>query len=384
VTSAISSRLLRAGLASLIAVPPAHAAEWSVVESASTAGGADVNPGLQVKDDGTRTSFAVDANAQVTRSTEATELTLLPVLHLVRYPGVEQLDGERASLDVGYSLTRARWSLGLTTAATRESTLTSELGTTGLTDVHAHRDTISVTAAPQWVQSERLSAGADLTYLRTAYPDAGNTDLYGSTYSNASLDASYRLSPTTSVALGVSGGRFDSDRPDGSSDSRQVTASFNTTIFEWISFTASGGPSWVAARHSTDRGLAYTLGIVGSLPRSTLTVSTSSVLSPIGYGVLTRSEGWNLSWAWRFTERTELHATYNSARTRDVLSELGLEFSEARYWHAGAGVRQRLSEQWSVSAELGESSQQQLPAREYAHGHVAYLSINWSARPRVF
>ncbi len=161
-----------------------------------------------------------DANAELARRTETSRLSLVPVLRVARYPGERMLDGEQQKLDASYSLTGERASLGLSASVARESTLTSELGTTGRTEVDANRESGFFAVAPQWLVTERLSAGANLGYQRVAYPGLDNTDLYGSRYATGSLNARYRLSPTMSMAVSGAAGSFDSQRAGAGSDSR--------------------------------------------------------------------------------------------------------------------------------------------------------------------
>jgi len=374
--------MFRAGLASILASPAVHAAQWSIQGSATTTTGADDNPGLRIDDAGTRNSLGLDAKMAMARRTETSELNVAPVVRLLRFPDERQLDSDEESLDAGYVIAHERWSLDLSASGGRQSTLTSELGTTGRTDINAASESASFGLAPQWQLTERLSAGANLGYQRAAYPgiDSSRTDLYGSRYTTGQVSARYALDPAMSLAIATSAGHFDSQRPGGSSDSRDLTAIFDYAIAERLALTLSAGPSVVATRHRTDHGVVYTASLQRTFTLSNLSFSAARSVSPSGYGVLTRRDDLNFSWSGQLTERTSANLGLSGIRSREVLPELGFNLSDVRYLRADAGVQRQIGEQWSLSLGVAGLRQDFYQRKRTANGYQASLAVNWSGR----
>jgi hypothetical protein len=384
VIARVARHVVSAGLAAVFAVPAAHAAEWSLTGNASTSAGADRNPQLSVDDIGTRSSLVFNGGAEVFRRTETTALSLLSTLRVARYPGERLLNGEQAGLDAGYTLTGERGNLTFSGSAARESTQTSELGTTGRTDLDANRDSGTLGLATRLHLTERLSMGGNLSHQHTAYWGLGaNTGLYGSDHDSGSLNVRYSLTPAMSMAVTASASAFDSERAGGSSDSQNLKASFNYAIAERLALALSVGPSRIKTRQRTDHGIVYAASFERSSPRANLAVSASRADSPSGSGVLTRRDDVSLAWSRQVAERTNVNVGLSAIRSSEVLSVPGVEPTDVRYLRLSAGVRRQLGEQWSVGLGATGSRQDFRQLDRKANGYEASFNISWSGRNHV-
>ena len=199
---------------------PVLAADWKSTGDLSLSSRAERNPALRADQSDTLLALSLEGRASLARNTETTSLIVRPSASLLRNPGHSDLDRDQQALQAEYEANGERSSLALSGAAARESTLTTELGTTGRTDVNRIRQSLSLSLSPSWRLTERVQAGASAGYQNSQYPGARAVGLYGSRYSTVSANLQYGITDRLNASLIGSAGRFDSDRFGGSSDNQ--------------------------------------------------------------------------------------------------------------------------------------------------------------------
>jgi len=125
-----------AAVTAMLASTSALAAEWTFSPAAEINAQSQQNPGLSPAEDqqhemsnGGGTSLSLG----VQRRTERTTFSLQPSVHALRFADDNNLDRDEEHVDLGYGWLGEKVSWNAAGNATRDTTLTSELGTTGLT-----------------------------------------------------------------------------------------------------------------------------------------------------------------------------------------------------------------------------------------------------------
>jgi hypothetical protein len=277
---------------------------------------------------------------------------LRPELGVNRYPGDSQFDRDTERLDGGYSVTGEKSSLSVAASGARESTQTSELGTTGRTDLKGYQQRFTLGATPRFTLTERLSAGLGANYLRTTYSDGAKSSLYGSRSSSGTGDFRYRITETTSVSIQASAGWFDSDRAGNGSSNRSVSGQTTYAIGERLMASASIGPSWVESRGRTDQGLVYQASLVRSYTLGSIDLAASRTVSPSGFGVLTQQDSISLGGSRSLSEWTTVDGALSALRTSELLPAASFTFADVRYLRVSASVHRRITDQLGLSLSI--------------------------------
>jgi hypothetical protein len=363
----------------------ASAAEWQVAPSGHVGTSYADNPRL-LAEGGSSSSGAIgEMKASLKRLTDRSELTLRPRFISSRYSDDETLDSDDQFVTAGYRWVgeRSEWNseLGLT----RDTTLTSELGSTGLVQSNRRHEAASLTVSPEVMFTERVSGGVQMFLVDNRYLDADSTGLVDYRYTALSLfstvllsDAGSALTVTAQGGELSTGGFFGSETRDGS---LRLGWSFQP----WLLWTAtlSAGPSMVQADSGSDRGFVFDSEIKRQGDRWSLTANAGRSQSPTGRGVLTRRDEFKLSFNRSITERLSANVAARWVRSEDLLQQqAGAVTYQVDYSRLDIGANWRLSRDWSLSLQLSGNTQNYELATERANGYRASLNIVWNGQPQ--
>ena len=152
-----------------LAPGPATAERWRLEPRVNLETGYDDNIALSVDD--ARSSFLarLDARLNAGRSTENSDLGVYARIGRTSYPTESDLDNTRgeAVLDFGYRLERHRF--GLAAGVDSQSTLYSEVATTGLVQVNRQRNSWTLDGDWSYRPTERSSVDVVVGYLDVSY-----------------------------------------------------------------------------------------------------------------------------------------------------------------------------------------------------------------------
>lgn len=361
------------------------AAEWQVVPAAHVGTSYADNPRLR-SEGGTSTSGAVgELNASLKRLTERSELTLRPRLLSSRYSDDETLDSDNQYITGGYRWMgeRSEWNMEL--GFTRDTTLTSELGTTGLVQSNRRHEAGNFTVSPTVMFTERISVGVQMYLADNRYVDAEQTGLVDYGYTALSLFSTIALTDAGSaLTLTAQGGElstqgfFGSDTRDGS---LRLGWSFRPGLLWTVEFSA--GPSWIDTEQVSDTGYVFDSEIKRRGERWSLTANAGRSQSPTGRGVLTRRDEIKLSFNRALTERLSTNVGARWVRSEDLLPQQGTAATyQVEYARLDLGASWYLSRDWSLSLQLSGNTQGYELAPERATGYRASLSVIWNGQPQ--
>ena len=360
------------------------AAEWQVTPAAFVGSSYADNPRLLAHGGDASAGAAGELSGVFKRLTDRSELSLRPRLYSSRYDDDRSLDSDNKFLIAGYRWLseRSEWSMEL--SLTRDTTLTSELGETGLVQSNRPHEASQFSVSPKIMFTERVSGGLQMAVLDSRYIDAERTGLVDYRYSSYSLFSTYALSEAnSSLTVTAQGGELSVDGPWGAvtrDGSLRLGWSFRPRQL-W-SANLSAGPAVVSAESGSDTGMVFDADIKREAERWSMSAAIGRSQSPTGRGVLTR--------------RDRVSAQLHRMITEDVSTTLGVQWirnedlnpqSRGATYHVDYGRlelagRWRVASEWSVMLQLAANTQDYQSAPERAEGYRALMSIVWNGQPQ--
>ena len=402
-------RVALAAALAAAAAATAHADEWALEPSLSGRGA--YNDNLQLAPSGGEGAFGLSLSAALhgVARTESREAGLELRATANRYPGKARLDTNDYSAQFSGSLASERNAWGLKASAVRDSTLATELATTGVVLTRKQRNLLGVSPSYSRALSETLLLTLEAQTSRVTYePGAGLIDYRTS---GASVSLKKSLSETLALAASASRSRYQADdinRSDttafgGSIDyaagprlklglqaSRQRTGIERrgtvlvcplTGLINDPTCGLFGVPLQTVTLESRTQAWtqAYSAGATWQFDeRSSLELVAGRDLNPTGSGSLVRTDRLGVAFKRGFDER--LSGSFDLSRLHSVfLDGPGvpaeyLRLAPALNWQAGPW--------WSVSAGASYTEQRSGTPTLRARAREAFVSAVY-AWPRL-
>ncbi len=372
-------------------VPPARATEWDITPRASLGLEYVDNPLLAPPSDPNRyTSGTEDLTSElsagVVRHADRLDLTIDPRVYFARYRYNQLLNQNNEYLDIAsaYKAESSTWSAGINAA--RDTTLTSEIGLTGLTNANRRHESLAVTLGPTVQITERLSASAQMLWSANHYDDATHTGLVDYRYSSADGKGSYALSERTTLAIDASVGQSSVSQLDTRTTNYSLDASVTRLLSELWTITASLGPSRVESDAGSENGVVYGVNAQRSGELVNFGAGASRAVIPTGRGTLTKRDQALLSVGDALTEQLTIGLSGQLSQNRDLLTTFGGGTSPytVRYYSVEIDCQWRFAPSWSTSLALQDQRQfvSSSPSpTSIAQGYRANISIVWSGFP---
>lgn len=363
----------------------ASAAEWRVMPTALVGSSYADNPRLRVNDASSASGATGELKASLQRLTERSELTLQPRFIASRYSDDESLDTNDQFVTGGYRWVgeRSEWNMQL--GLTRDTTLTSELGSTGLVDSNRRHEETSFSVAPNVMFTERVSGGLQMYQVENHYVDTETTGLVDYRYTALSVNSQIVLTDAGSaLTVTAQGGRLTTEGYFGS-ETRDGTLRLGWTFQPWLLWTASlsGGPSTVETASAGDTGWVFDSELKRQGDRWSLTANASRNQSPTGRGVLTRRDEAKLTFNRNLTERLSASIAARWISSEDLLPQRGrVTTYQVDYAQLNIAANWRLARDWSLSLQLTGNTQDYELAAERANGYRASFNVIWNGQPQ--
>jgi hypothetical protein len=374
-----------AGLAS----SSAHAAEWTLAPSGMLSTRVQQNPYLSSAEEEEKemsTGLGVRAALDVLRRTERLSVAIKPVLATYRFPDDSGLDRNELNLQTSLNWLGEKVSWLGNAGATRDTTLTSELGSTGLTQGNLRHESYVASFGPAWQVSERMQAHSTFSSQAHRYDGRENSGLENYLYSRVFASVSYVLSDRTSVSVSGAAGKISRDGIGEDSENASVSVQARHAWSTRWSMGAEIGPSWVRAEQGREQGLLYGADLSLAFEKSSLSLSVNRSQAPSGRAVLTELEQANLGFNTQITERLAGSVTAGFTRRRNAVRELDLEFERVRYSRVEVSLSWRATPNWLIGASLGNRVQEVGSAftdDATGRGYEALLTLSWTGDPYV-
>ena len=267
---------------------------------------------------------------------------------------------DRDSTDFSLSAKAARSTrkdnMTLDVSLERDSTTTSELTTSGLTNAQKRR--VKWLVAPSWRHqlTPRWGLTANASYQDVSYRDAEFTGLTDYTYTTLGLDTDYAFDQRIRVLGQVNFSRYKTDRTDITSDTTGVLGGVGYSFSpKWsvrglLGLRRSETTIPTAAGTTTSSGTGYLADILATRQFQTakLTLGLNKSLNPSGNGELLDSQRFSLDWNQNLSERWQWRVLGN--RYLNERSTRATGTNNRVYWAITPSLRYKLDREWSLLA----------------------------------
>jgi hypothetical protein len=364
---------------------PASAASWVAVPAARLGG--DYNDNVQLTSVNAVPTYgaSADLGMPVVLTSEALEIRLVPRLVLARYQRLPAYNRHDQYVTLGLTRTAPATSTALELGWTNDSTLTSELGTTGLTQSNRRHHAMTATATQTWAPAERWSYALQLSGERDQYLQAAGTGLVDYNYLSGSVQSQYLLSTRAKIGLSLTSARLTI--PDGTLPLRDNRYAEITLENHWNALWTSNlaaGPSQIRVRGSNDSGLVYSALLSRRGERSTLELSAKQDVTPNGFGLLVRRRELGTTFTWPLSERLRLTGAVRQVRSSQALERFNYTFGRIDFLNTEVTLGWDASPTTSLLIGGGHVQQRSAYTTAEAVGTHAYIGVRWSARdPRA-
>lgn len=392
-----------------------RADEWVVNRSVAARTTYNDNVNMQPTKREAATYVAVTPTVALVNRTETRQIGLTLAATANRYldrPALNTID-HSGSIEYRQSGERDNWSL--TASSLRDSTLMTELATTGI--VLARRQRTQNTGIASWQHSitERASVSASAKVTTANYePAPGLRDFRDDSYS---LGGNYRLTERATAGLSLSKRHYRND--DHTVDTRatsvaltgqyryserlQLSGQWGTDstrtglkqslpicmlppilVFNFPRdqcLALSGTPTaLVLSSGSRSHGTNYNATAGYALENGSITLTAGRSLNASGTGSLLRSDQLNLSYQRDLNER--FGYALGAATVRS--SFLGASSVETRYSSVQSSLQWKLDPMITLSASLTHSTQRTTGQPVPITANVVFVSLNYAFDPLSF
>ncbi len=371
------------GIALLSQHGAALAAQWSISPAARVQALTETNPRLVKEGAEDVHGLVAGADLSLSRATELALLSFDASATQRRYDQASALDRLDINTALSLKARRERFNWQAAASATRDTTLTSELGLSGLTQVRSRHESASGMLNSQWSATERfqVSVGASLQF--DFYPGR-DIALVDYRYRSANFGGSYALGPRSSLSLTAQHGEMAVSGNDYKSNDSLVTLQYQFRPSERFSVSLGGGPSRAKGPRSSEDGASFSASLSHLGERVSTTFSGGRRIAPTGRGYLSRRDNASLAFSISLTEHLNGSLDASYIRSKDVLADFGLSLSDVRYRRANAGLGWQLGRKWSLGASAGYSEQLSRGTAAGGHGFDAQLGVSWNGSPHVW
>lgn len=351
--AAVPAAALVTALAATLASAPAQAELGYLEPRASLYTFYDDNVGLNRTNAESSPGYILRVSARAGSRTETRDLNLDAEVTRRQYFS----DSDRDTTDLGLNgqylqrIERDRFELGL--GLDWDSTLTSEVATSGRVQVRKRRERWSL--APGWERqvSERLSLNAGLSYQDVSYDDGLAAGLVDYSFATLGAGFGYGLDERTQLIGRVSYDRYDADQVRNEVESYGVLGGVAWAVSETWNLTTLLGVRRAEARTAAGRedstGGLFDIASTWRLETGSLRAGLSKSLTPSGAGGLLDTTRANLRWNHDFDRRLGAVLDLDAYRNREPSGNAGAD--DRDYYAVAPRLRYRLERDWAL--ELG-------------------------------
>lgn len=384
--------VVAAGAVGCVLALPAVAADWVYVPRVGLSAGYDSNTYLSPDNERGNALGILDASSAIQATTERSLVRIDPAVHVYRNTDQKDLDRVDAGLNARFDTHSERRSWDATFGYLHDTTLTSELGDTGVTSVRKYRDHVDGSLSPTFRLTERGSLVLAVSGQYNDYHDAIQDGLYDYSYSTATLGWAHQASERAQWAFQVQGGTMSvPDRSDAETSNAVASFRYRYNWSELTSITLIMGPSYAKSDIDKKWGGDGSLTWVTSNERRNWSLSLGRRFQPSGFGVLNNRDFLEAAFGYRLTERwrSSTSATvYRSTRAVSVVATGTVTNSAAsdnNYRVSYAALSQNLA--WQITQTLsisltagGALQRTNLAENETAERYNASLGLIWQPR----
>ena len=368
---------------SALAAASASAAEWRITPSSSVAADYSDNPRLLTSGGEAANGVRSELSTQLLMRTERVALSMIPRIVSSHYSNDATLSSTDEFIDFAGQWQSERTTWATTANFTRDTTLTSEIGFTGLIQSNRRHEGITLGGGPTVQVTERLSLGGQLYEMRNHYVDARYTGLVDYDYSLAGLNAGWVVSERTTLTVDASAGELRAPDAGMKTRNESLKLGMNYTVSELWMAKLSAGPAWVQADAGEDTGWVLSSEFHRHTERNDWSVTLARELTPAGQGLLTRRDSLSIGFIHQITEHTAAEVYVHAINNQTLSPGLAVNYDTVHYQQVETRFRWMLSPSWSLVASASAQRQSFSTYPDAAAGSRALLNIVWNGQPKL-
>jgi len=366
-----------AGLA-IAGTTATHAAVWNVQGQASLYTGYDDNVRQSMRDAPETAYAGTDASLHLAIQNPVWSASIDPRVVRVRYRNYAILNRTENYLNASWQQQAETSNYELSANWTRDTTLTSELGLTGLAEANKHHQSTALTWVHSTQWTERFLTQGLLFASMHRYADAANTGLVDYNYGSAQFSMQYALTPRSQISFDVNAGKLQvPDLVNVDKVNQSLMMSYNLAFAERWQMKISAGPSRVQAPLSTESGTVYEFSLNRKSEISSLQLKVARDITPTGQGILARREQWILSASRDLTERLSGNIKVSSTQNDNLYLAYAVTARGVRYDELSSSIAWRFTPQIVIGLNAGYTSQKLQDESRVVRRRYASLMINW-------
>jgi hypothetical protein len=373
-----NTRLVLASIAMVLGADGVRAADWERSLTSGLAAGWVSNPALVVAERTDDRIAALTLSGRAVARTELGTLTLTPRFAVTRYDSNRTLDNNTGALQLDYARHSERSQWAISAQGLVDSTLTSELGLTGASNINRRHESANAGGSFQTSTTRKLSWFANASWIGHRYIDAFSTGLNDYQYVSAGSGAAWTFNERSQLSLVLGS---DRTLPKQGADQNAWSASLRWagSWTERSSWSIQGG----ATRFDTAGGMAtgalVELTASSASERAHWTASLRHDVSPIGYGLLVRKDQAAFNYGRNLSEHSDLGVFLNYIRSDPPNQLQSALYHGAQYLQAGAEWRWRLTDALDLNASCSHVRARGSQVAGWATGNEARIGVVWQS-----
>ena len=376
----VSSRALRWVAVVALGIASAHAADWSVQPLLVV--GTDYDSNRTLASDATGSEgVSMSGNMRLVHATERLQLLLLPELALQRFSDRRFDRSDNDALSARATWTGMLTSFDLSASLRDQSTLSSELLSTGIFDLHTRRRDEQIGGTWSYAYAERWGVSLFSSYESQNYHGNATTPLQDNRLTTFGLSEKYIATQRLSFTASASSGHYVTEQSSFDTRSDSASAGFILSLSERNQITGDFGWNRRTDQFSRSSGFVGQLLVSRSSETGSLSFSAGRSVVPSGFGVFSQMDQVLLSASRGLSERLTLGAALSWYRTQSAFRSV--TFDDRSYSQVRVSLTWRADPYWSIGAQLeGNRADSTLSADPIAQGWRAGLVATWQPLER--
>lgn len=372
----------------LTAAVPVTAQEWRIQPTFDV--GVTYDDNIALDPENPESGFGPSARAAVRaqRSTEASRLGLLAGLSLNEFAENSGLSNVAAFVGADGSHLTSRNQFRLNLSLSTQSTLTSEIATTGVRDANGQQYQLDIRPGWTYRLSERSTLGVNAGYTDVFYDGLDDASLSDYRSGYLSFIAGRRLTEIAGLSVVASYGRYESQGGENESENVALQLGADYRVSETLSIDGLFGlrrteavfPDTVGRSVTEDStGPTYSVSIQKRLARGGgLNLRALRELIPSGAAEVLDTASLQLGYVYPVNERMAFTFTSRAYRNRQPGGETST--SDRTYADGQLGLSYQIRQGWRVSLRYSHRWQEQDEEQSSAQSNRFTLSLAWSGR----
>jgi len=394
--------------AALSDVRVSRAAEWSAEPSLGLTSSYNDNIQFTSEPHSSVWGLQLQPDVKFNGQTETLKVTGEVSATVNRYFGESGLDTIDHKVSVRSDYVAERDTLGLIVDLLRDSTLVSELATTGVVLARRQRNTYS--AYPTWTRAinETTSIRASYNFSRVRYDNASNTGLVDYVDQSLAMGVQHKLDDRRSLGVTAYYDRYETDAPSSRANTFGFQVGYDHRFTETLhgSLTVGlrktrtdvaildlrcetlvvaglcSGPVIAITAAESQQSSGYTLDALleKRWETSTASVGISREINPSGIGSLVQTDRIQLTWLRQISPT--FTASFAAAAYESRFIGGAPSSTESNYYRIEPHLTWRLSEELTMDASYSFAQQKYRGAGTPAQANLIYLSVQY-AWPKI-